>query len=45
MRLVRGAGAATGEAADDARVLTVTRQAPALIALDGAGTLLERIES
>jgi len=43
-RLVRGAGAATGEVADDGRVLTVTRQAPALIALDGAGALLERIE-
>ena len=42
-RLVRGAGA--GEAADDGRVLTVTRQAPALVALDGSGTVLERIET
>lgn len=41
-RLVRGAG--SGEAADDGRVLTVTRGTPALVALDGAGTLLERIE-
>lgn len=42
-RLVRGAG--SGESADDGRVLTVTRQAPALVALDGSGMLLERIES
>lgn len=42
-RLVRGAG--PGEAADDGRVLTVTRGTPALVALDGAGTLLERFES
>jgi hypothetical protein len=42
-RLVRGAG--PGEAADDGRVLTVTRERPALVALDGAGTLLERIEA
>jgi hypothetical protein len=42
-RLVRGAG--PGEAADDGRVLTVTRRAPALVALDSAGTLLERLES
>ncbi|MPZ33532.1 MAG: hypothetical protein GEV13_21485 [Rhodospirillales bacterium] len=41
-RLVRGAG--PGEAADDGRVLTVTRQVPALVALDGRGALLERIE-
>jgi serine/threonine protein phosphatase 1 len=42
-RLVRGAG--PGEAADDGRVLTVTRQVPALVALDGAGTAVERIEA
>lgn len=42
-RLVRGAG--PGEAADNVRVLTVTRDVPALVALDGAGVLLERIES
>jgi serine/threonine protein phosphatase 1 len=42
-RLVRGSGA--GEAADDKRVLTVTRGAPALVALDGNGALLERIDS
>lgn len=43
MRLVRGAG--PGEAADVGRVLTVTRQVPALVALDAAGTVLERIEA
>jgi serine/threonine protein phosphatase 1 len=43
-RLVRGAGAAAGETADDGRVLTVTRARPALVALDDAGTLLERLE-
>ena len=42
-RLVRGAG--SGEAADEGRVLTVTRETPALVALDGSGALLERIES
>ncbi len=42
-RLVRGAG--PGEAADDGRVLTVTHQTPALVALDAAGAVLERIES
>lgn len=42
-RVVRGAG--PGEATDDGRVLTVTRQTPALVVLDAAGTLLERIES
>ena len=42
-RLVRGAG--PGDAVDDGRVLTVTRQVPALVALDGAGAVLERIES
>jgi hypothetical protein len=44
-RLVRGTGAAPGEAADDRRVLTVTRGGPALVVLDAAGALLERIES
>ncbi len=44
-RLVRGTGAASDEAADDRRVLTVTRGRPALIALDAAGALLERIEA
>lgn len=44
-RLVRGTGALDGEAADDRRVLTVTRGRPALVALDAAGTLIERIES
>lgn len=43
-RLVRGAGPATGEGSDDARVLTVTRGRPALAVLDAAGALLERIE-
>jgi hypothetical protein len=43
-RLVRGAGPSTGEASDDGRVLTVTRDRPALIALDPAGAMLERIE-
>jgi hypothetical protein len=43
-RLVRGAGALAGEAADGRRVLTVTRAAPSLVALDGAGTLLERLD-
>lgn len=42
-RLVRGAG--PGEATDDGRVLTVTRERPALVAFDAAGTVLERIES
>jgi hypothetical protein len=41
-RLVRGAG--PGDGADDGRVLTVTRQAPALVALDAAGAVLERID-
>jgi serine/threonine protein phosphatase 1 len=41
-RLVRGSG--SGEAVEDGRVLTVTRGVPALVALDGAGALLERIE-
>jgi serine/threonine protein phosphatase 1 len=44
-RLVRGAGAATGEADDDRRVLTVTRGRRALVAFDDTGTLLDRIEA
>ena len=43
-RLVRGTGAAAGEASDDSRVLTVSRHRPALVALDHDGRLLERIE-
>lgn len=42
-RVVRGSG--PGEAVDDGRVLTVTREVPALVALDAAGALLERIEA
>ncbi len=42
-RLVRGTG--PGEVADDGRVLTVTQQAPALVALDAAGTLLDESNS
>jgi hypothetical protein len=42
-RLIRGTG--PGEVADDGRVLTVTREVPALVALDVAGVLLERIEA
>ena len=44
-RLVRGAGPALGEASDAGRVLTVTRGKRALVALDAAGALLERIEA
>ncbi|WP_421995487.1 hypothetical protein [Reyranella sp.] len=44
-RLVRGAGSAPDEADDDGRVLTVTRQRPALVALDAAGRLIDRIEA
>jgi serine/threonine protein phosphatase 1 len=47
-RLVRGTGSAAGAGSDDAsdegRVLTVTRGGPALVALDAAGAVLERIE-
>jgi hypothetical protein len=43
-RVVRGTGAAAGEIDDAGRVLTVSRDRPALVALDGAGTLIERIE-
>jgi hypothetical protein len=44
-RLVRGTGATAGESRDDARVLTVSRDRPALVALDPDGKLLERIEA
>ena len=44
-RLVRGTGPAVGAASDEARILTVTRGTPALVALDAAGVLLERIET
>jgi serine/threonine protein phosphatase 1 len=44
-RLVRGTGTVTGEADDDRRVLTVTRGRPALVAIDAAGALLDRIEA
>ena len=42
-RLVRGAGALAGEASDTARVLTVSRDRPALVALDHEGRMLERV--
>ena len=45
VRLVRGIGAAAGETDDAGRVLTVSRDRPALVALDGTGTLIERIEA
>ena len=44
-RLVRGTSPATGEASDHGRVLTVTRGKPALVSLDAAGVLHERIEA
>ena len=44
VRLVRGTGAAAGETGDASRVLTVSRDRPALVALDNDGALLERIE-
>lgn len=43
-RLVRGAGPAIDGGSDDSRVLTVTRDRPAVVALDPAGATLERIE-
>ena len=43
-RLGRGAGPATDGGSDDTRVLTVTRDRPAVVALDPAGAMLERIE-
>jgi hypothetical protein len=44
VRLVRGAGSPAGETPEAGRVLTVTRDQPALVALDATGALLERIE-
>jgi hypothetical protein len=43
-RLVRGAGPSADAAAGDGQVLTVTRGRPAVVALDAAGAVLERIE-
>jgi hypothetical protein len=45
-RLVRGAGPSGDAAAGDGdgQVLTVTRGRPAVVALDAAGAVLERIE-
>jgi serine/threonine protein phosphatase 1 len=43
-RVVRGAGPANAAPLDAGRVLTVTRKAPALVALDGQGDVLERLE-
>lgn len=43
-RLVRGAGPANDQTMDEGRVLTVTRTAPALLALDDRGAVIERIE-
>ncbi|CAN5914653.1 hypothetical protein BH11PSE3_BH11PSE3_20800 [soil metagenome] len=44
-RLVRGSGSAAGEVQAKGRVLTVTRERPAVVALDAAGTELDRIEA
>lgn len=44
VRLVRGAGPGRNTAGEVSRVLTVTRDTPALVALDDAGEVLERIE-
>ena len=44
-RLVRGTGANAGETSDETRVLTVSRDRPALVGLDHDGKLLERIEA
>jgi hypothetical protein len=43
-RLVRGTGPIADGGSDDSRVLTVTRDRPAVVALDPAGAMLERIE-
>jgi hypothetical protein len=43
-RVVRGTGPARNLAQDSGRVLTVTRNVPALVALDPDGAVLERIE-
>jgi hypothetical protein len=40
-----GAGPSAGEAAGQAQVLTVARGRPAVVALDAAGAVLERIEA
>lgn len=42
--LVRGSGPAGDDTSGEGRVLTVSRPAPALIALDMAGNVLERLE-
>jgi serine/threonine protein phosphatase 1 len=44
-RLVRGTGPMGGDTRDEGRVLTVTRDKPALAVLDAGGALLERIEA
>jgi hypothetical protein len=44
-RLVRGAGPSADAAADDGPVVTVMRSRPAVVALDAAGAVLERIEA
>jgi len=41
---VRGAGPSADAAAGYGQVLTVTRGRPAVVALDAAGAVLERIE-
>jgi len=43
-RLVRGAGPSANAAAGHGQVLTVTGGQPAVVALDAAGAVLERIE-
>ena len=43
-RVVRGTGPSKNVAQDAGRVLTVTRETPALVALDAGGAVLERIE-
>lgn len=43
-RVIRGGGPSKNAAQDEGRVLTVTRETPALIALDADGAVLERIE-
>ena len=43
-RVVRGTGPARNLAQDSGRVLTITRNVPALVALDPDGAVLERIE-
>ena len=43
-RVVRGAGPSKNEARDEGRVLTVSRETPAVVALDADGVVLDRIE-